>query len=833
LESNKGNINVILTILICGAVAAATFFSYQGMQRTALVVNQFKKTNLNIENRNLLVFAINLIDTKLNESPKITESDLTSYILGELTSRLQPGLAIKSLKIQVSPNSVIQNIATGPFKGISAENRIINVTLVTSVGRINSTLSVQLLSSSIPMSEFAVFSMSDYFDFLYSGARVHFSGRIHSNGAIYMGGTPNLYLIDSFITSAGPVIEPSHLYGSYWQMFMRLAPDLQNQVQYLANGQSGCTNCSGTGQDWVPYSLSRFRGQIQDRYHGVKVLKIRTIDTPQSQVDQNHFVIDPVFQGDAQFKREKIAFKADIRIVNGVWYLKNPNDENDWPGIPVWSDHPGHFTTWNEEGIEQTKAVGQEDIRAWLDSTGPSANRWPAGTTPHRYSYYEADPVTSLISDTEGGVVSYGSLYRDPATPHWSPGFYPTTKLCPTNFHCVGCAVPNQPDLFNIAPASTSLTCQSDSAPTVQLSIPVNTQLLSATRGGFRHGVLQQYAYGHSAKSKIWAMNIDVEALQNALKCNGHPGELGCYFGDNNFMKHPFNGVVYVINTWKGQQRNGYPQRAPFMQGDSETVYLPQEGAGGSGALYAGSNNDANQAAAHPSQNQILPFQLCSDDLAGKSFDVAVLPKFKIPLCANYKDSQVFSGRVNSVRVINGATLDKTVLPLGLTIGTYNMIYTLGDMNSGSVVTPAGDPSWVPMMVAGDYSTILSNNWRDDNSRWDVVTQTSPLYINRVATSTTLNLALSPGGMDLTENWNGVALNKQGPIIRLADSTSFTGDPSIGVIYYGSDTYHPPSVFEFGEDLNYRSTTNQPPGIPYVNIFTVNSWMNKETQYAE
>mgnify|MGYP001174558050 CR=1 FL=1 len=59
-------------------------------------------------------------------------------------------------------------------------------------------------------------------------------------------------------------------------------------------------------------------------------------------------LVEPVYQhtlfsDPEDIRLQKLATKADIRIINGIWFVRNEprGDETNWPGIPVWSDHHG------------------------------------------------------------------------------------------------------------------------------------------------------------------------------------------------------------------------------------------------------------------------------------------------------------------------------------------------------------------------------------------------------------------------------------------------------------------------------------------------------------
>lgn len=120
------------------------------------------------------------------------------------------------------------------------------------------------------------------------------------------------------------------------------------------------------------------------------------------------YLVDPVADGDdAAADSNRLASLAQIRILDGVWYL----NDGSWPGVPVWSDHPNGFVIQSSESPDEHALVG-DNVRVGQQ------NLYPGGTTmPGRYSYY--GPAT--IAPSSGRpVVSYGSLVRDGTI--WKPG---------------------------------------------------------------------------------------------------------------------------------------------------------------------------------------------------------------------------------------------------------------------------------------------------------------------------------------------------------------------------------------------------------------------------
>lgn len=125
------------------------------------------------------------------------------------------------------------------------------------------------------------------------------------------------------------------------------------------------------------------------------------------------YLVDPVAPGDdATAKSNRLAALAQIRILDGVWYI----NDGGWPGVPVWSDHPEGFAIQSSESPDEHTLVGG-------NLQVGQQNLYPTGSTmPGRYSYY--GPAT--IAPTTGRpVVSYGSVVR--SADRWTPGADPLT----------------------------------------------------------------------------------------------------------------------------------------------------------------------------------------------------------------------------------------------------------------------------------------------------------------------------------------------------------------------------------------------------------------------
>ena len=139
-----------------------------------------------------------------------------------------------------------------------------------------------------------------------------------------------------------------------------------------------------------------------------------------------HWLIDPPRSDDTDVvAAARLANRADLRIIDGVWYVRD--DAVRWPGRPIWSDHPGGDlapSSSAQQVAPSTTNIGQDDVRANL----------PAGARPTGYSFYESQG--GVIVDVDGGVLSYGALANTANGPF--PGVWPGSLAGAPTDYCGG-----------------------------------------------------------------------------------------------------------------------------------------------------------------------------------------------------------------------------------------------------------------------------------------------------------------------------------------------------------------------------------------------------------
>lgn len=214
--------------------------------------------------------------------------------------------------------------------------------------------------------------------------------------------------------------------------------------------------------------------------------------------------------------------------------------------------------------------------------------------------------------------------------------------------------------------------------------------------------------------------------------------------------------------------------------------------------------------------------------------------------------------RPNAVRFINGRNISKTVFAKGLSLASNLPAYVLGDMNMAyqnsasatdctdypdSSTSSCDETKWMPLQIAADGVTFLSNSWRDDRARWGTSTPTSDgdyshahnrpkasdtqYWLAVVAGLVSTSPAAGSGGIHnfprFLENWYDsprAETKIEGALILGFQSSyarqRFSPPNEAGV-------YHPPTR-TWGYDKHFDLLANQPPGTPTFTVNAVRTW---------
>ena len=764
-----------------------------------------------------------------------------------------PGYIVEDVAILGLGAASQKQLDNGPFNGMLAQ--VQPVSLNVAVTRFNTRtpatqfVTAQIERATVSMFQFYVFS--DVYLDLDPGGPVATSGRIHTNEDFCVAGQPQI----GKVTAAGRIL----MSNRDGQQCRRRAGEANTIVVAIDDTSTPATAIltkDHLDPSWVSYARTTFNGHVLDSAHNVGALKMPVtgkarvqagvsvlaqeqvssppadrslmVPIPTAKEDNTktmRFLVDPMLRVEPEdVQQQKLAFQADIRIIDGVWFLRRDNAPAD-VGEPIWSDHPGSGDLsygGNENDDIINGQTGQENIRA--------DQGWTAGT-PKRFSYYGFKPTAPGFQwdrtvSSPRAVISYGLLRRVAGTDvSWDIGHYNAVPADPANCpRTIG--------------ASTTLQ-----------------HVLDGTRSGIKNGWLEVRSEsdvvvtgGPSAtetkRSRMLPINFDVAALLGALQdCTD--GELGSYFGLPGACggDRTFNGIVYISATWPGS-----------MDGLGDTFgttdfakLAPFHGQHASGTL------------ADHYANASLPMPLCLGTAAGT--DVIETTATRLERCTTITRSSANAAFPNMVRVINarhispktaktyaGVTIPADFLPQGLTIATNLPIVAVGDVNVDTTpiknpndVIPADD-HFVPFLLAGDRFHRHSNAWDDAAANWVQLMDKN----TRNAEDTTQFLAILAGwnptpstpltGHDhssdgfedfprYNERWGaaGKKATTFGSIVVAFASVyersgANNGDGAVG----GFTTSFPQR--DEGFDFHLEDPTVQPPGTPQLVAQSVGFW---------
>ncbi len=684
----------------------------------------------------------------------------------------------------------IAPLPNGPFQGLNAQQDTIEIALRaehTATTQFACRTSQTMTLGKIAMFQFFVFSDSPITDW-HPGPEMFARGRVHGNGTVCVGGGADLWM--DRITAAGDVrhMNEADCFGA-GQQPVKIAN--RDNADFDDNNDGDPTDpvaAHFTAFDadsratalpnWATFAVSTWKGHLLDQAHGVPRLKLPIVGIPETQQgvdaanaataatkngDTSRVLVDPVRVGvdTSEVRAQKFAAKADIRIINGIWFVKNVENEGQWPGIPIWSDHKGSYDAHDEfastcKDLEvgnnpvADRKAGQSDLlvdRAW------------GARVPRRFSYYAARPdADELLIEAIGrvnqpaAVISYGVLARSGAghTSVWAPGARSLFQQTGTDDRYSLCGLapvpPTPPDPFRstVLPA-LGMPCEPGAAAVkfikadgVTVADDVEdiaaSALIAGTRSGFRDGhadvafdddVQQSTSTDDFGRANVLPTNFDVAAFQLAL-ADATQGELGSYFcptpgvcacsGQRGCFGRAFNGIVWIGSTYDGSE-TGYPNGAPAnlpAQGRITDAAQPFREdnvvvAGADGGNWVDNGVNYRLLTARAGRVQASPGCDLADADSCMGDEQSALP---YPLCGgsgSFDSNDLFprvsctagtTSRPNAIRLINARNLNMEIAANAPDIGAPAVF------NPATVALPAGLTliSNLPVYVVGDVN---------------------------------------------------------------------------------------------------------------------------------
>ncbi|MDP2342570.1 MAG: hypothetical protein Q8O67_16555 [Deltaproteobacteria bacterium] len=549
---------LLLLTLLAIAMGGLLFFISQSASTSGAMIER-RRTFYACDGMSRQIMTLSQKFLERNTLEDVPEDDMEIELRAGLAPNVPAGFTVGPLDLEIPKKDLptpvpVETITNGPFAGLQAKIQTIDIRLQATK---NLTGAVCRTEQSISLGRIALFQFFVFADLPLLdivpptlGESLFMRGRIHTNGRVCLGGgtfsvaddnTAFSVRLDSRVTAVERILQASQglcqLGGNGQAGIISFrAPGEQSAVPgqpdrlddatlfdgLNAQEASGCPDgrpatCVG---GWRSYATAHWLGRVQDIDHQVSQLTL-PVDPPVRHVQvglaanggavaqqmligssrpNTRFLIEPELTNDPiGFARNKMARKAQLRIIDGVWYVKDPGPNNDpnvdgddglWPGIPIWSDHPGEFTTgkpnMTREGVEGGGSgvgrtgngieVGQSDIRNDLAARASTDARlekadWTARAaianvppTPRRFSYYafvdrfqadaDSDRGGAHVLEPQGAglqwgrtcaggdcdidppaVVSYGAISPVQLTPegasnqvYWQPGFRFTNK---------------------------------------------------------------------------------------------------------------------------------------------------------------------------------------------------------------------------------------------------------------------------------------------------------------------------------------------------------------------------------------------------------------------
>lgn len=174
---------------------------------------------------------------------------------------------------------------------------------------VQNSVKIRMERALIPIFQFAIF----YDDVLewHPGPVMNLSGRVHSNGDLYIGSNRGLS-IDSYMTAAGEIHHGRHPASGMatGSGYVRIKDDA-GTYQDMDNGDG--TWLDHDDPDWFNESTARWGGTVLDTTHGVKALSL-----PLEAGDDPINVIKDASGGNT----DSYEYKATLKIIDGQAYYK-------------------------------------------------------------------------------------------------------------------------------------------------------------------------------------------------------------------------------------------------------------------------------------------------------------------------------------------------------------------------------------------------------------------------------------------------------------------------------------------------------------------------------
>jgi len=387
------------------------------------------------------------------------------------------------------PSATVNRVLTqGAYKGLySLSDEYVVTAQAKSPGvKATTTLQMTVDASVVPIYQFAVFYESDLE--IAPGPAMTLGGRVHSNKDMYLE-SDNSLRIDSYTTAAGNIFHGRHpdsgmpTGGGTVQI-----KDASGVYQDMKNTDGSWLDASQS--DWVPSSISRWGGKVEDKEHGMTELKLPVVTsgTPQDMINPSNGGSNP----------DSYENKAGLKIMNGQAYWRKP--DSTWQNVTADFTTSGILTPKTFRDTRENKDVSSYDIDI---SKLNSSSYWPTNGIVYTDNTAGGGqlPATRLVN----GSTLKGPLTVASQDPVYTVGNYNTVQKKPAAI--MGDALTILSTVWDDANSSKALTYRIAEPTTVNVAYMTGNVASGAGggtsySGGFEN--LPRFLENWSGKTFTW-----------------------------------------------------------------------------------------------------------------------------------------------------------------------------------------------------------------------------------------------------------------------------------------------------------------------------------------
>ena len=767
--------------------------------------------------------------------PGIQNAVYSEFVLNVVPSPADP----------TKPNSVVQNISSGPNAGLIAQ--IIPITLQVTA---NSNVGEQVRMirnvevALIPVFQFGVFSDSDLSFF--PGPTFDFNGRVFTNGDLYMNAQSGPLTFHAKVAAVNDIVRKSLPNGVMdpsrsQPVNIPTAPNgcdgaapacralALNEGSSTPTPQDYAPNRGAYNPNWVNISTTTYGLNLQNKKTGTTPLNLSFVQagvTPYEIIRRPPSAESPL----SPIGQSRLYNQAQVRI------LLNDNDAQ-MPGGPRVTDinlgalgAPGYTVSnvgpgqYFAEGIQQqlSTCVGNPPttpstcsgwdpnwVNPLLPQSGPPPSPtlgqpWPLISGWLRVEFRDNagnyHDVTSewlnlgfarglQVPNSEAGIGN--TVHPNAILDFQFPADNINTPVAPYNYYPINLYDPREGEVRDVVAANASSCAVAGVMNVIELDMG---NLKSWLAGGVGVSGPQVESTTQNGYIIYFSDRRGMQLAPGATELNGEYG---------------FEDVV----------------NRPVASGAPNGVLDPGEDVNGNGIL--------DNYGVATIGNGLLPAAPTPPGVPNSANANADPYSTRIPNCYTTARVNQVTGPRHAIKLINGTLGNLPVSPTGggVTVASENPVYVQGNFNANSA-SGFGNAGEVPASVIADAVTLLSVQYTDARGL-----QNPTILASRPAASTYFRLAIAGGkninfpqptsfaassdyGTDggvhnflrFVENWNPAAGQQtafyEGSMVSLYYARQAVGAFKCCTVVYGA----PHRRFSF--DTNFLNPAQLPPGTP-------------------